>query len=377
MPYKSNAQRRYFHYLESKGKMPKEEVDEWDQASKGDDLPEYVNEGGYVGHGNRAFGHSSEPIHTFYGGEYGGYPDIKEKIHEKSMGHYADGGRVLDHSAEEGPSDYKNNFPRAKYMNQGGRSWGSNYIPDRDIYDWPRSDEYKRVEGMSAGGKVLDHSNIEGPSEYKNNWPRAQYMNEGGRTFDNEYAPNRSTFDWPRGDLYESKGMHEGGKVLNHSNEEDKHTYGNNRPYSKYMNRGGILNHADTEGPGDYSNNVPDRKYMESGAYQHAPNYMYLGGQAMGPETFDEDTGNPKHFNSAGEPHTSHKYEEEWPEEYEGFGKIPGQKKVNWPGKVKSLEATGRSGHGNRDATSDGPLSTDRAFGKALKKRRLYSTSPG
>jgi hypothetical protein len=224
---------------------------------------------------------------------------------------------------------------------------------------------------MSHGGKVLDHSNEEGPSEYKNNWPRAKYMNEGGRTFGNDYAPNRGTSDWPRGNLYEVKGMKDGGRVLDHGNEEDKHDYGNNVPYSKYMNRGGVLDHGNGEDRHEYGNNVPYSRTMCGGGY------MSQGGQAMGFETFDEDTGNPKHYNSSGERHTHHKYEEESPEEYEGFGKIPGMKKVRWPGNVHSLEATGRSGHGNRDATSDGPLSTDRAFGKALKKRRLYSTSPG
>jgi len=46
MPYKSNAQRKYFHYLEEKGKMPKKVVDEFDMASKGKDLPEHMYEGG-------------------------------------------------------------------------------------------------------------------------------------------------------------------------------------------------------------------------------------------------------------------------------------------------------------------------------------------
>lgn len=42
MPYKSEAQRRLFHWLAAQGKMPKSTVREYDVASKGKDLPEYV-----------------------------------------------------------------------------------------------------------------------------------------------------------------------------------------------------------------------------------------------------------------------------------------------------------------------------------------------
>lgn len=42
MPYKSDAQRRYFHYAENAGKIDKKTVEEFDQASKGKSLPERV-----------------------------------------------------------------------------------------------------------------------------------------------------------------------------------------------------------------------------------------------------------------------------------------------------------------------------------------------
>lgn len=42
MPYKSAAQQRYFHYLESKGKMPKKTVEEFDRATDFEELPERV-----------------------------------------------------------------------------------------------------------------------------------------------------------------------------------------------------------------------------------------------------------------------------------------------------------------------------------------------
>lgn len=50
MPYKSDAQRAYFHAAEKRGEMKKSTVDEFDQASKDMDLPEHVemSEGGAV-----------------------------------------------------------------------------------------------------------------------------------------------------------------------------------------------------------------------------------------------------------------------------------------------------------------------------------------
>lgn len=50
MPYKSDAQRRLFHHLAAQGKIPMSKVREYDAASKGKKLPEFV------GHTKKAFG---------------------------------------------------------------------------------------------------------------------------------------------------------------------------------------------------------------------------------------------------------------------------------------------------------------------------------
>lgn len=42
MPYESEAQRRYFHVAESKGKIAEKVVKEFDRMSKGKSLPEHV-----------------------------------------------------------------------------------------------------------------------------------------------------------------------------------------------------------------------------------------------------------------------------------------------------------------------------------------------
>lgn len=50
MPYASRAQQKYFHYLESEGKMPKKTVKEFDESTDYDQLPEHVKmaEGGMI-----------------------------------------------------------------------------------------------------------------------------------------------------------------------------------------------------------------------------------------------------------------------------------------------------------------------------------------
>lgn len=41
MPYKSDAQRRFFHAAAARGDISKKVVQEFDRASKGKKLPEY------------------------------------------------------------------------------------------------------------------------------------------------------------------------------------------------------------------------------------------------------------------------------------------------------------------------------------------------
>lgn len=50
MPYKSDAQRRFFHAAEARGEISHKTVKEFDRASKGKKLPEHVkkSEGGFI-----------------------------------------------------------------------------------------------------------------------------------------------------------------------------------------------------------------------------------------------------------------------------------------------------------------------------------------
>jgi hypothetical protein len=49
VPYKSQSQQKYFHYLESKGKLPKKTVKEFDESTDYNDLPEHARDYAYGG----------------------------------------------------------------------------------------------------------------------------------------------------------------------------------------------------------------------------------------------------------------------------------------------------------------------------------------
>lgn len=68
MPYKSDAQRRFFHAAEKRGDISKKTVDEFDKASKGADLPEHVEK--RMAHGGMTCPHCGYAM-KYEGGEIG------------------------------------------------------------------------------------------------------------------------------------------------------------------------------------------------------------------------------------------------------------------------------------------------------------------
>ena len=119
MPYKSDAQRRLFHHLAAQGKIPMAKVREYDVASKGKKLPEYVSR-------KKAFGGEVEaksgthcpacdyPLDSapvaLDAGEgcprcgYGSAKDVPHKahggvIHAMPKSHSGHGGEVMDSTA--------------------------------------------------------------------------------------------------------------------------------------------------------------------------------------------------------------------------------------------------------------------------------------
>ena len=94
MPYSSKAQQRFFHYMQSKGKMPKKTVNEYDQSTDFEDLPEKVE--GY------AMGGMIEDDFDY------------EKEHEEEF----------DSSGEPHTNDDLEDRHPMEYMNRGGKVRG-------------------------------------------------------------------------------------------------------------------------------------------------------------------------------------------------------------------------------------------------------------
>lgn len=155
MPFKSKAQSKYFHYLESKGKMPKKTVHEFDEATDFHDLPEHVkkahggrmySEGGMVDHmqeGEMRAPHNEEEMPDYDGnGAHYQMGDPMDERNKEELPHFAHGGMVnydyemgnaseFDSSGEphteddledEHPMEYMAKGGRAKKMARGGMS---------------------------------------------------------------------------------------------------------------------------------------------------------------------------------------------------------------------------------------------------------------
>lgn len=101
MPYSSKAQQRYFHYLESKGKLPKKTVKDYNESTEFDDLPESVDgysQGGMIEPKNDYdwdMGHASEY-------DSSGEPHTEDELES------------------EHPMEYMNRGGSVKKMNRGG-----------------------------------------------------------------------------------------------------------------------------------------------------------------------------------------------------------------------------------------------------------------
>ena len=103
-PYKSGAQRGYFHWLESKGKLPKSiDLHEWDEASKGKDLPEHVPEHWKGG-----------PVEEMDGGHEKGWKNFLEPHDSAGEPH------TEEDREDEQPEEYMSHGGRVKKMAQGG-----------------------------------------------------------------------------------------------------------------------------------------------------------------------------------------------------------------------------------------------------------------
>lgn len=93
MPYSSKAQQRLFHYLESKGKMPKKTVQEYDHASDFEHLPEEADHG--YAHGGMVEESYDEEMGEAHDFDSSGEPHTDDEYEdEHPMEYMAHGGRV-------------------------------------------------------------------------------------------------------------------------------------------------------------------------------------------------------------------------------------------------------------------------------------------
>lgn len=155
MPYKSRAQQKYFHYLESKGKMPKKVVDEFDDATKDyDDLPENMFEGGMAVDDQD---HEMGP-YNWHRRNSSGEPHTNDKFDdEQDMEFMFEGGIVPPEHGDENYSQGDHGYAESPYGRQeDDRDNREEYLPAG-----------KSRAHLAHGGRVRN--------------PPSRYMADGGR----------------------------------------------------------------------------------------------------------------------------------------------------------------------------------------------------
>lgn len=176
MPYKSQAQRKYFHYLEEKGKMPKKTVHEFDEASKGMKLPQHKAYGGMMDDDN-SYKATTNSLGTEIG--YPGSPKKKKMAYggltmdgqteDEAWGTY----EPFDSSGEPHTEHERETEHPMEYMSEGGIT-GFGY----------GNEPYKYAEGGITGFghgnepyKYAEGGMIETPEDYPH-FESAHMMNE-------------------------------------------------------------------------------------------------------------------------------------------------------------------------------------------------------
>jgi hypothetical protein len=165
-PYKSGAQQRYFHYLESKGKMPKKTVDEFDHSTDYEHLPEKMNFGGkaHLEYGDEDAPHNFEEMPNM---DRGGR--MKVMRHNEMAPHMNRGGSMhVPEEMEEAPRLSRGGRAMKGYA-AGGMVDDEAYTPDNYDYQMGHASEYDSagephteddledehpMEYMAAGGVV-------------------------------------------------------------------------------------------------------------------------------------------------------------------------------------------------------------------------------
>lgn len=152
MPYKSDAQRRYFHAAEARGDIKKKTVDEFDQASKGKHLPEKLWEGGYAEGGD-----VESPIYEYEMTHH--EMNMPPEVRAKYSG-YADGGPVSPEDAEK-IARSMGMPPKPKMMSEGGEV---RYDLDEHGMHEYLHDQVNPDMSSEPGSRMTDHEDSPMPS---------------------------------------------------------------------------------------------------------------------------------------------------------------------------------------------------------------------
>jgi hypothetical protein len=170
MPYKSDAQRRYFHAAEARGEIKKKTVHEFDEASKGRDLPEHVEkwEGGYA-YGGKA---QSQPQDSDKNKiQPGDSDDVKqqkaaaqasESAGNALVGMFSDGGPVSPEEAAKIARAMGMPQPKPKMMAEGGEVRYD--LDEHGMHEYLR-DQLHPDMSSEEGSRETDHEESPMPSE--------------------------------------------------------------------------------------------------------------------------------------------------------------------------------------------------------------------
>lgn len=163
MPYKSQAQRRLFHFLAKQGKLAPETVEEYDRESKGKKMPEYAKKKAFGGQIQAKAGThcpacdlplDSVPV-AMDAGEgcprcgYGDAKDVPQKAH---------GGEIMDETAYRARGGEMHCARCGSMMAMGG------YVPLKamggEIGDGMHGDMKEMYPSRKSNGSRLDDGKI-------------------------------------------------------------------------------------------------------------------------------------------------------------------------------------------------------------------------
>lgn len=135
MPYKSEAQRRYFNSPAGKAKIGKEEVEHWNEVSKGKELPEKADDMELNDkrrtHAMKAIDKAIRVCDSKFnkgdlvkiGGQIYKIIGVREKEQKYDLRGILGGGSIYSFDIVEGRGTKLSSFPKGIFTDQWGNKW--------------------------------------------------------------------------------------------------------------------------------------------------------------------------------------------------------------------------------------------------------------